>query len=121
MSIIDIVGYGNNKTEKLCKNKKYAKKELGEKIAEKLESLINFIENATSLNDIAGMPNYHLHDLKRDRKEQFAMDIDGRKSKYRLVVVPDPPLQKNEDKLDFNSKCKVVKCIIILEVSNHYE
>lgn len=121
MNIIDIIGYGNAKTKKLCTDSKHAKRELGEPVAEKLASLINFVENATSLNDIAAIRHYNLHDLKGNRENQFAIDVDGRKCKYRLVVIPDPPLKEDEDKLDFNSKCKVIKCIIILEVSNHYE
>lgn len=115
-----IVSYGNNKTEKLCSDSKKAKKELGVLVAEKLFAAINFIESASSLNDVACIPMYHLHDLKGDRKGSFAMDL-GRKLGYRLIIKPDPPFTDEESKLDFNSKCSVVKCIIVLEVSNHYE
>jgi toxin HigB-1 len=120
VSIIKIVGFGNNKTRKICSDCRVAKKELGEIVAEKLFSAINFIESATSLNDIACFPSFHLHQLIGDRKEMFAMDL-GRKIGYRLIIKPDPPLNKVEDKLDYNSKCSIVKCIIVLEVSKHYE
>jgi hypothetical protein len=53
VSKIDIIGYGNNKTQKLCCDNKYAKKFLGEIVAEKLFAALNFIESASSLNDIA--------------------------------------------------------------------
>jgi len=96
------------------------KKDLGELVAEKLFAAINFIESASSLNDVACFPAYHLHQLSGVKKDLFAMDL-GRKLGFRLIVKPDPPLNQEEDKLDFNSKCSVVKCIIVLEVSNHYE
>lgn len=117
---MEIVGYGNNKTRKLCSDSKQAKKVLGELVAEKLIAAINFIESASTLNDVACFPTYHLHQLSGDKKDLFAMDL-GRKLGFRLIIKPDPPLNREEDKLDFNSKCSVVKCIIVLEVSNHYE
>lgn len=120
MDIIVIARYGNKPTEKLCSNKKKARKELGEVVAEKLFAALNFIESASSLEDIACFPTYHLHQLTGDRKDLFAMDL-GRKLGYRLIIKPDPPLSKEENNLDFKSKCRVVKCIIVLEVSKHYE
>lgn len=120
VSIMEIVRYGNNKTRKLCSDSKQAKKVLGELVAEKLFAALNFIESASTLNDVACFPTYHLHQLSGDKKDLFAMDL-GRKLGFRLIIKPDPPLNREEDKLDFNSKCSVVKCIIVLEVSNHYE
>ncbi len=117
---MEIVRYGNNKTRKLCSDSKQAKKVLGELVAEKLFAALNFIESASTLNDVACFPTYHLHQLSGDKKDLFAMDL-GRKLGFRLIIKPDPPLNREEDKLDFNSKCSVVKCIIVLEVSNHYE
>lgn len=117
---MEIVGYGNKKTRKLCSDSKQAKKVLGELVAEKLFAAINFIESASTLNDVACFPTYRLHQLSGDKKDLFAVDL-GRKLGFRLIIKPDPPLNREEDKLDFNSKCSVVKCIIVLEVSNHYE
>ena len=115
-----IVGYGNSRTEKLCTDRKKAKKELGELVTDKLFAAINFIESATSLNDVACFTSYRLHQLVGNRKDSFAMDL-GKKLGYRLVIKPDPPLSKDEQKLDFNSKCSIIKCVIVLEVTNHYE
>ncbi|MGI6144405.1 MAG: hypothetical protein GX092_00435 [Clostridia bacterium] len=120
VSIIDIVGYGNNKIKKLCSDYKQAKKVLGEIVAEKLFAALNFIESASTLNDIACFPTYRLHQLSGNKKDLFAMDL-GRKLGYRLIIKPDPPLNPEADKLDFNSKCSIVRCIVVLEVSNHYE
>lgn len=118
--VIIEVGYGNIKTEKMCTDRKRAMKILGDLVAEKLFATLEFIKNATSLNDIACFPTYHLHQLEGRRKKQFAMDL-GRKLGFRLILEPYPPLSEEDDKLDFNSKCSKIKCIIVLEVSNHYE
>lgn len=117
---MDIVGYGNTKTEKLCHDKMLAKKTLGILIADKLFATLNFIESASSLNDIACFPPYRLHQLKGNKKDLFAMDL-GRKSGYRLIIQPRPLLDDEDNQLDFHSKCKRITSIIVLEVSNHYE
>ncbi len=119
-NIMDIVGYGNKKTKKLCSDRRQAKKELGEIVSEKLYAAINFIESASTLNDVACFPTYRLHQLLGDKKDLFALDL-GRRLGYRLIIKPDPPFSEEENKLDFNSKCSTVKCIIVLEVSKHYE
>lgn len=93
---------------------------VGAEVAEKLFAAINFIESALTLNDVACFPAYHFHQLSGDKKGLFAMDL-GRKLGFRLIVKPDPPLNREEDRLDFHAKCSAVKCIIVLEVSNHYE
>ncbi len=120
MSILDIAGYGNNKTMKLCSDYKQAKKALGEIVAEKLFAALNFIESAATLNDLACFPAYRLHQLSGNKKELFAMDL-GRKLGYCLIIKPEPSLNQEDDKLDFNFKCRKVTSIIVSEVSNHYE
>lgn len=115
-----IVEYGNNKTKKLCNDIKQAKKVLGEIVAEKLFAALNFIKSASNLNDVACFPAYHLHQLSGDKKNLFAIDLGG-KLGYRLIIKPEPPLSAEDNKLDLNSKCKMVKSITVLEVSNHYE
>lgn len=119
MSIIEIV-YKSRKTEKICRDKEYARKKYGDLICQKLYAAINYIENAQSLNDIACYPTYQLHQLIGNRANQFAIDL-GRKLGYRLIFTPNPPISEEDNKLDFSSKCKIVKSIILLEVSKHYE
>lgn len=59
--------------------------------------------------------------LKGERNGQFAVDIGGRTSGYRLILVP----LKNEDEYwdenDINVIYQSTKILLILEVSNHYE
>lgn len=63
---MQISGYGNNKTKKLCTDPKYANRILGELVSERLSAAINFIENAESMKDIAVMPMFdyiHLSEI----------------------------------------------------------
>jgi proteic killer suppression protein len=120
VSIIVIVGYGDNNTKKLCTNNKYAKKVLGDIVAERLMAVMSFIESASSLNDIACFPSYRLHPLKANKKGLLAMDL-GRRLGFRLIIKPDPPLNLEDDSLELHSKCNKVKSIKVIEVTNHYE
>lgn len=90
-------------------------------IAEKLHALINLIESAENLQDIAEMQSCHLHSLQGNREGQHALDIAGRKSGYRLIIVP---LDKNGNAWkvkDVNVVYRATEIIVAWEVSNHYE
>ena len=64
---------------------------------------------------------FHLHPLKGDRHGQLALDIDGRNSEYRLIIVPiDTKGYKLLEK-DINIVYKTTEIIIIWEVTKHYE
>lgn len=104
----------------MCTDFKRATKELPPLVAQKLYAAINYLEQAESLNDIAMFAAYRLHNLSGNLTGIYAMDL-GKKLGYRLLITPDPPISKENESLDFNSKCKTVKHIIVLEVSNHYE
>ncbi|WP_199669444.1 type II toxin-antitoxin system RelE/ParE family toxin [Erysipelatoclostridium sp. AM42-17] len=82
------IQYHDNNVKKLCTNFKKAKKDLPAKIAEKLHALVNLIESSDNLQDIAEMKIYHLHPLKGKRKGQYALDIAGRSTGYRLIIIP---------------------------------
>lgn len=67
------------------------------------------------------MQIYHLHPLYGKREGQYALDIAGRKSGYRLVIIP---LDANGDKWiekDVNIIYKATEVMIAWEVSKHYE
>ena len=81
---------------------------------------INFINQSSTLKDIASMPTYRLHPLKGDKNNVYAMDL-GKKIGFRLLLKPDPPIAESDESLDFTSKCSKVTKVIIMEVSNHYE
>lgn len=110
------IEYRNKKTEMICTNLSYAKKEYPEKVAKKLIKAINFIENADSLQDVIQYQPFHFHDLKWDRKGQYSIDIDGRRSSYRLIIKPI-----DENDIDIYATAKSVQIILVWEVSKHYE
>lgn len=93
---------------------------MNEKVAIKLHSLINIIENASNLYDINSLRIYNLHPLKGDMKGKFALDL-GRKEGFRLVITPLDSNYKEMNENDINVLYKSTKIIIVMEVSNHYE
>jgi len=119
------VKYKNKKVQKQCTNLKEAQKAFSDKITKKLFATINYIDNAKNLGDIINMPIYHFHHLKQDKrissKYQYAIDIDGRKSPYRLIITP---LDCNEEVVTSTDLKELNNCtnvLLVLEVSKHYE
>lgn len=110
------IEYHNKKVEQYCTDMIEAKKKFELKIATKLMQVINFIEAAESLNDVIKYPPFNFHDLKGNRKGQYAIDIAGRKSKYRLIL----KLSKSET-IDVYADAKSIEVVIIQEVSKHCE
>lgn len=113
--------YHDKKVEKLCKDLKKARKELPAVVAEKLHALINLIESAENLRDIDEMQIYHFHPLQGKREGQYALYIAGRKSGYRLLIVPVDADGNEWKEKDRNVVYNSTKVIIAWEVSNHYE
>lgn len=107
--------------KKLCTDLKKAKKALPAVVAEKLFALINLIESSENLQDIAEMRIYYLHPLQGKRGSQYALDIAGRKSGYRLIIIPLDSRGNEWDEKDINIVYKSTKTIIAWEVSDHYE
>lgn len=111
-----IIGYGNSKVERQCTDLREAKRSFPDKVARKLHMLINFIEAADNLQSIISNPSYNFHDLKGKKKSLYAMDIDGRRSSYRLIVTFDDCSNAKV----FNESLSI-QAIEIEEVSKHYE
>lgn len=115
------IKYKNKKVKKQCEDLKTAVRDFDIKTAEKLHATINFIKNAKNLRDIVNMPIYHFHPLEGKRKKQYAMDINGRTSVYRLIVVP---LDENEHEIQRDGVGTLFECaniLLIVEVSKHYD
>jgi proteic killer suppression protein len=93
---------------------------MGSIVADKLHSLINFLESANNLTDVKNVPIYHLHPLKGDRKGQFAIDI-GRKLGWRLIIVPEDNEGNEWNITDINMVYELTSIILVWEVSKHYE
>lgn len=107
--------YKNKKVEKLCKDYNYAKRMLPLKQAQKLYKAINFIEQASDLSAVLNFRPFNFHDLKGDRKGQYAIDIGSRRDGYRLIMEFDT------DKVTVFSKPTSVKIVEIIEMGMHYE
>lgn len=108
--------YKDKDVEKICNDINEAKKKYPTKIAKKLMKVINFIKSADSLQDIIQYSPFYFHDLKGKRKGQYAIDIDGRRSSYRLILKP-----MNENSTDIYANAKSIEIIMVWEVSKHYE
>lgn len=110
------VSYKNSKVEQQCTNLKIAKKNFPEKTAKKLLKLINLIETVDNLRELQAFPQYHFHNLKGEFQGYYALDIDGRRSSYRLIVSFD----EVENEQIFINSIEITD-IRIEEVSKHYE
>ena len=105
--------YKNKKLEKQCTDLKVAKKEVGDKIGRRLLKAINFINEAPNLSLIIDFRPLHFHDLKADRKGQYAIDIGTRRDGYRLI------LEFDEEDVFVNAI--YIEDIYIAEMGKHYE
>lgn len=106
------IRYKNKRIWDICENEKKAIKKYNKIIAEKLIFSIEFLKNSNSLKDVADYQNFRLHELKYERKGQFAIDL-GKTTGYRLII---EPITVNEI-ISYES----INIVEIMEVSNHYE
>ena len=90
-----------------------------EQVKVKLLSIENALQNATSLQDIVMMPQYHFHSLKGDRKGEWSIYV-GRTG-YRVTLIPCDDDGKEITSGDIIAQCKTIKIVLVTEVSNHYE
>lgn len=112
--------YSSKQVEKLCTNHSIAQRKLGEIVADKLRMAINYLEAAVNLGDVQAMPQYRLHLLKGNRKDEYAMDL-GRKLGYRIILTPlDHKGIKVINPDESKTMIESVK-VRVEEVSNHYE
>jgi len=90
-------------------------------LANSLLGRINAIENADVIKDIIVMPPFHFHSLRGDMEGFFAIDVNGRRDKWRIIL---QPLDENEEVFEpchIDEIATVVRIVEIKEVSAHYE
>jgi len=115
--------YKTHAVEKLCTNLKVSRKKFGAQTAEALFGLINLLESSDSLEDVNALRNRHIHKLTGDHQGQYALDIEGRSSSYRLLVQLLDENEKvavnvdNESIMSFYGRIQIIQ---IEEVSKHY-
>lgn len=110
------IDFKNNKVKKQCTDLREAKRCFSDKVAKKLFKLMNFIEAAENLESVANNPVYRFHDLKGNKQNLYALDVDGRRGSYRLIVTFD-----NYSKEQVFTQSVSIVAIEIEEVSKHYE
>jgi proteic killer suppression protein len=112
-SILNIT-FSNKKLLKMANDRNHAIRKLGSQRAKLLGDRLDDISAATSLEDVRYLPgNYH--ELKGDRKGQWACDLD---QPYRLIFEPheDPiPLDENGKYIWIE-----IKGVEILEITNYH-
>ena len=115
--------YKDASVEKLCTTEKAAKRFFNDmRYFEDLKGVINLIDRSPVLSDLIAFPQLHFHPTDFYMTNSFGLDISGRKSMYRLIVVPlddSENIVVKDDK--FFSKCKQIRILRIEEVSKHYE
>lgn len=77
--------YRSQKMKKLCDRVDVMKKELGNEMADKLQQRLVLLKNTLTLAGIPATPPPHCHELVKNRKGQFAVDL---KYPYRLIFIP---------------------------------
>lgn len=118
-----LIKYKSASVEKLCTTEKAAKKFFDNmRYYNDLRGVINLIEQSPTLSDLIAFPQLHFHPTDFYIENSYALDISGRKSMYRLIVIPlddtENPVKRDEN---FYKTCKQIRILKIEEVSKHYE
>lgn len=88
------ITFATTKLEKFANQYKVAVSKLGLKRAKKLKQRLDDLSAASSLEDVRYLPGKY-HELKGDRKGQWACDLD---QPYRLIFEPhENPIPTNKD------------------------
>ena len=108
------ITFNNKKLLRMANDRNYAIRKLGSLRAKLLGDRLDDIDAATSLEDVRHLPgNYH--ELKADRKGQWACDLD---QPYRLIVQP------HEEPIPTDNNGKYIwieiKGVEILEITNYH-
>jgi toxin HigB-1 len=110
------ISFRDRRIQKLCSIEKESTKRLGQRCARKLRARMMDLSAAQSLEDLRNVPGTgRLHELRGDRKGQFAMDLVH---PLRLVLIPteDPPPKKNDGGLDWNQ----ITAVTIIEIGDYH-
>jgi len=97
------VQFRTKKLQKHYENHKEAEKVYGKPVARRYIGRINIIKQTRDLNELMQLPGLRCHELKGDRKGQYAINLTGF---YRLF---------------FTVTAKKLEIACIQEVSKHYD
>ena len=97
------VHFRTKKLQKQYESHKEAEKAYGATVARRYIGRINIIKQTHSLKELMQLPGLRCHELKGDRKGQYAINLTGY---YRLI---------------FTVTDKKMEIVCIEDVSKHYE
>jgi proteic killer suppression protein len=108
------ISFGNKKLEKLANDFRKCQKEFGPIRAKLYNKRLSDLLNAQTLEDVRYLPG-HYHELKEDRKGQWACDLD---QPYRLVFEP----QEKPIPTDISGKYiwLEIKAVEIIEIADYH-
>lgn len=111
--------YQNSRVRESFSSKYQNKWKYPDVVKEKLRSIENALEQATCLQDIVRIPQYHFHQLKGKRKHEWSIYVG--KTGYRVTLIPCDDKEHEIVSGDIIAQCKMIKIVKVTEVSNHYE
>jgi len=108
------ISFRDRKLEKLANDYKKCQKELGKVRGKLFIKRLGDLFNAQTLEDVRYLPG-HYHELKEDRKGQWACDLD---QPYRLIFEPQGkpiPTDKDGKYIWFE-----IKGVEIIEIADYH-
>ena len=111
--------YKRKEDKRICEDTKFAVRKIGTVPARNLAKLINAIMSSIDLHDIAGMPQFRLHQLKGDKKDIYSLSIN---KEYRVEFYPmDENKNILKSGIDEKEMFKKTRYINITRITKHYE
>ena len=101
--------------KKLCESSRDLKKQYGQARARKLQKRLLVLKDAPCLEDVPHTPPERRHQLKGNRDEEFAVNIDG---PWRIIFKLDHTDVPRKE--DGGIDIKQVTSIVILNVCEDY-
>ena len=109
------ITFDKKKLEKYANNDRLAQKELGKRRADLFKERLDDLMAVQTLEDTRHLPG-NFHELKANRKGQWACDLDH---PYRLIFEPhENPIPTNDDGQYLWIKIKGVE---IIEIVNYHK
>jgi toxin HigB-1 len=107
---VDIV-FKSKKLEKTLNSEKEIYRKYGKEIGRLVMRRLQFLSSAPTLADVPQKPPERCHELRGERKGEFAVDL---KHPYRLIFRPyhDPVPRKDDGGVDLN-KITIIEIITI--------
>ena len=110
-----VITFADKKLKKYANNNKLAIQKMGVNRAKTYQKRLDDIAAAESFADLEYLPG-RFHQLKEDRIDQWACDLDH---PYRLIFEPaDNPVPKNEDGMQILVEIKSAE---IIEVKDYHK